>query len=366
MRITFNRSGNFLELSDGWSTTANRANEFDIPRDRVSEATLQQIRDFLRDARKGLEKENDAPPSFILVAPATDGIRVYGGDDQVRYELLELLDEDEDRISLTLSVDYALVKTRENFEERLTDYFTRRGVDALLVRFCGPAESIELRVALPLNWTVLQCAAFSDTLAMLLQSDRLNLKTPSGAYALVSAGAPVMVLGEAESEWLEVKRENYGIAVESQKYEFACDVASFANSDQGGLIVIGISSAKDDSGNDVLTRVTPCKRGSLNIQRYMQILQDRVIPAVEGLRIDVVPIGAGDIMAIYVPPQPEEIKPFIVKGAVIGPKVSGSFLSIPHRRGSDKWAMSPEAVHSMLVAARAVLRGVGAGGTPEM
>ncbi|MFF8846730.1 helix-turn-helix domain-containing protein [Streptomyces sp. NPDC015127] len=364
MQIQFNRSNNRLELSDGWSTTADRSNEFDVPRDRVGEVTLHQIRDFLRDAGRGTGTEDGVPASFILFGSAPDGIRVYGEND-VRYEILGLLGEDQDRISLILSVDYVLARNRVELDERLTDYFTRRGVEVLMVRFCGPAESIELHVALPLDWTVLQCAAFSDTLTMLLQNDRLNLKTPAGAYALVGAGAPAMVLGEAENEWLEVKRESYGIAAESQKYEFACDVASFANSDLGGLIVIGIASSKDSSGNDVLARVTPCRRGSLNVQRYMQILRDRVIPPVEGLRIDVVPVGVGDVMAIYVPPQPEEIKPFIVKGAVVDSKVSGSFLSIPHRRGSDKWAMSPEAVHSMLVAARVVLRGVGAGGAAD-
>lgn len=360
MQIEFNRSNNRLEVSDGWSTTANRANEFDVPRDRFGEVTLLQIRDFLKDVRDGLGEGFENPASFILNAPTLDGIRVYGSGVQVRYEVLELLDEE--HMSLTMSVDYALVKTREDFEERLADYFTRRDTKVLQVRFCGPADSIELCVALPLDWSVLQCAAFSDTLAMLLQHDRVDLQTPAGVYALVSSGVPAMALGKSENEWLEVKREGYGIAAESQKYEFACDVASFANSDLGGLIVIGIASAKDPSGNDVLARITPCKRGSLNVQRYMQILRERVTPAVEGLRIEVVPVGSGDIMAVYIPPQPEEIKPFIVKGAVIGSKVSGSFLSIPHRRGSDKWAMSPEAVHSMLVSARAVLRGTGAGG----
>jgi hypothetical protein len=277
----------------------------------------------------------------------------------VRYQFFQLADDD--RLLLTLSVDYAKVQTREEFDERLGDYFARRDVKILKVRFCGPADSVEMCFVIPLDWTVLQCSAFSDALAMLLQHDRVNLGTPSGVYNLVSAGVPALVLGKTESEWLEVKRENYGIAAESQKYEFACDVASFANSDSGGLIVIGIASEKDPSGNDVLARITPCRRGSINVQRYMQILRERVVPPVEGLRLDVTPIGSGDIMAVYIPPQPEEIKPFIVKGAMIESKVSGSFFSIPHRRGSDKWAMSPEAAHSMLVAARAVLRGRGYG-----
>ncbi|SCD41138.1 Putative DNA-binding domain-containing protein [Streptomyces sp. Termitarium-T10T-6] len=356
--MKFDKENRSLTLDGDWSTSANRHNEFDIPRARIPDVALLQIRDFLKEAHEELEGGVSSPAAAILVAPPLDGIRVYGGDGAVRYEILEL--NGDDHLSLTLSVDYSRVQTAKGIEDRLADYFTRRGVELLGVRFCGPAESVEMCIAVPLDWSAMQCAAFSDALAMLLQRDRVNFTTPAGVYALVSAGFPTLVLGEGESEWLEVKRENYGIGVDSQKYEFACDVASFANSDSGGLLIIGIASEKDSSGNDVLARMVPCRRGSIHPQRYMQILRDRVVPPVEGLRIDVVPVDSGDVMVVYIPPQPEEIKPFIVKGAMIGSKVSGSFFSIPHRRGSDKWAMSPEAVHSMLVAARTVLRGRGA------
>ncbi|MFE2387074.1 AlbA family DNA-binding domain-containing protein [Streptomyces misionensis] len=357
MRIDFDREKRRLTLSDGWFTSANHHNEFDIPRTRVADVTLSQIRDFLKEAHEELEGGVSSPAVAVLVAPPLDGIRVYGGDDAVRYEILELINED--HLSLTVSVDYSRVQTEKEVKDRLDDYFARRGVQLLGVRFCGPAESVEIRITVPLDWTAMQCAAFSDALAMLLQRDRVSFNTASGVYALISAGFPALILGEGESEWLEVKRENYGLGAEPQKYEFACDVASFANSEFGGLLIIGIASEKDLSGNDILARVTPCRRGSIHPQRYMQILRERVVPPVEGLRLDVIPVDSGDIMVVYIPPQPEEIKPFIVKGAMIGSKVSGSFFSIPHRRGSDKWAMSPEAVHSTLVAARIVLRGPG-------
>ncbi|MEV7983324.1 ATP-binding protein [Streptomyces sp. NPDC086519] len=338
----------------------NRHDEFEMPRAWIGDSTLSQLRDALKVAHQ----EAGTFFSVILIAPPMEGIRVYGGDDRVyahselvRHEIFELADGDD--LSITLCVDYVRPKNREEFNDRMGGYFAQRGVTVSRVTFCGPAESLDMGLNVPLSWTVMQYGVFADAVSMLLQHDRVSLKSPSGVYALVSAGAPALILGELESEWLEVKRENYGIAVESQKYEFACDVASFANSDLGGLIVIGIASEKDSSGNDVLVRVTPCRKGSVQVQRYMQILRDRLIPAVEGLRIDVTSLDSGDIMAVYIPPQPEENKPFIVKGAIIESKVSGSFFSIPHRRGSDKWAETPEAIHSMLVAARAVLRNSG-------
>jgi hypothetical protein len=349
--MKFDAGKRCLTLIDGWSVPLNDLNEFEVPRDRVGNVALLEIRDLLKEVRR--EVSNGAVV-VLAVAPMSE-IRVYDGPDERRYELLELVDGDD--LSLTLSVDYVRVRTEGDVRERLHDHIARAGVKLSLIRFCGPANSIEFRFLVPLRWTVMQCAAFADSLTMILQNDRVNLKTPSGAYALISAGIPALLLGKAESEWLEVKRDNYGIAAESQKYEFACDVASFANSEVGGLIVIGIASERDLSGNDVLARIAPCRKGSINAQRYMQALQERVVPSVEGLRLDVISIDSGDIMVVYIPPQPEEVKPFIVKGAMVGSKVSGSFFSIPRRRGSDKWAMSPEAVHSMLVAARGVLRG---------
>ncbi|WPP32024.1 ATP-binding protein [Streptomyces sp. CL7] len=360
MSIDFDAENRCLTFRDGQTVPINQYDEFEMPRAWIGDSTLSRLRDVLKVAHQELNKFF----SVVLVAPPMDGIRVYGGDDRVyahselvRHEIFELSDKGD--LSVTLCVDYVRPKNREEFDDRVGDYFARRGVTASRVKFCGPAESLVMRLNVPLSWTVLQYGGFADTVSMLLQHDRVNLKDPAGAYALVSAGAPALLLGETESEWLEVKRENYGVAVESQKYEFACDVASFANSDLGGLIVIGIASERDSSGNDVLTRVTPCRKGSMQVQRYMQILRDRLIPAVEGLRIDVISIASGDIVTVYIPPQPEGRKPFIVKGAMVESKVSGSFFSIPHRRGSDKWAETPEEIHSMLVAARAVLRNIG-------
>ncbi|MFM9706328.1 AlbA family DNA-binding domain-containing protein [Streptomyces galilaeus] len=353
--MKFDADNQRLILIDGWSVPLNRLNEFDVPRDRIGNVTLLEIKDLLKEVRRNLAGKVDNSARVVLTVAPMSEIRVYDGPDEVCYELFELTDEGD--LSLTFSVDYARFQTEQEVRERLYDHIARTGVKLSIIRFCGPASSIEFRFLVPLHWSVIQCAAFADSLTMVLQNDRVNLRTPSGAYALISAGVPALMLGKAESEWLEVKRDNYGIAAESQKYEFACDVASFANSEAGGLIVVGIASEKDNSGNDVLARITPCRRGSINVQRYMQALQERVVPPVEGLRLDVISIDSGDMMVIYIPPQPEEIKPFIVKGAVVGSKVSGSFFSIPQRRGSSKWAMSPEAVHSMLVAARVVLRG---------
>jgi hypothetical protein len=178
-----------------------------------------------------------------------------------------------------------------------------------------------------------------------------------GAHALLLMGRPEVLLGQPESAWLDAKRKGYGLQhSEVEKYEYARDLASFANSETGGLLVIGLSTTKDDSGMDIISEVTPCKPGSMNTQTYAHVAHAKVVPPIEGLEISPIRLDEGELLVIRVPPQAEYLKPFLVAGAIINDKVSGSFISIPQRRGTDKWNMSPAAIHSLLVAARVALR----------
>ena len=51
------------------------------------------------------------------------------------------------------------------------------------------------------------------------------------------------LIGTQESEWLEFKSAPYGIPDPGQRWQLAKDVAGFANS-RGGHIVIGVKTAK--------------------------------------------------------------------------------------------------------------------------
>jgi hypothetical protein len=57
-----------------------------------------------------------------------------------------------------------------------------------------------------------------------------------------------------------------------------------------------------------------------------------------------------------VPPQPEELKPFLVHGAILEGKVEGAFVSIVRRRGEHSVPITAPAIHAMLSAGRALLR----------
>jgi hypothetical protein len=78
---------------------------------------------------------------------------------------------------------------------------------------------------------------------------------------------------------------------------------------------------------------------------------------VDGLEVFSVRAEAGgDLLAISVPPQPEELKPFLVHGAILEGKVEGAFVSIVRRRGEHSVPITAPAIHAMLSAGRALLR----------
>lgn len=63
------------------------------------------------------------------------------------------------------------------------------------------------------------------------------------------------------------------------------------------------------------------------------------------------------MLVVSVPPQADELQPFLVRGAIVAGKFKGSYISIVTRRGEDTVATDPAAIHSLLVAGKAALRG---------
>lgn len=62
------------------------------------------------------------------------------------------------------------------------------------------------------------------------------------------------------------------------------------------------------------------------------------------------------MILIDIPPQPEELKPFLVHGAIVNGAVEGAFISIVRRRGESSIPTTASMIHSTLAAGRALLR----------
>ena len=63
------------------------------------------------------------------------------------------------------------------------------------------------------------------------------------------------------------------------------------------------------------------------------------------------------LVLLDIPPQPEELKPFLVHGAIVDGRVEGAFISIVRRRGESSIPITAPMIHSTLAAGRALLRG---------
>jgi hypothetical protein len=265
------------------------------------------------------------------------------------------------RPEICIGVDFPYTDNKERALMRVGDYISHSLGEITDFRYCSgmaeaPAWSITVAPS-DMDLTISHCGEVAQCVESLLRYEEMNPQTPAGAMALLLSKHVSFLIGQPENNWLEAK-QSYGISDKTQKHEFACDVASFANSTDGGLILIGVKTEKDQRGRDVITSLTPCRAGSINVQTYQQAVTDRVIPSINGLSFDVIEVEGGDLLAIRIPPQEVAMAPFIVKGGVIDSsesKIRSTSFSIPVRRNADKEFMSPEWVHSMLASGRAFL-----------
>ncbi len=172
---------------------------------------------------------------------------------------------------------------------------------------------------------------------------------------LIRGGRIDALVGQKESSWIDFKRIGYASKTDEGKLELAKDVASFANT-SGGLIVIGISTVKTFEV-DTASAVTGCVIGSVSAQSYRSVLARKIHPPPEGVEVFSVPVAPSkEASVISIPAQADEYKPFLVHGELVGSKVNGNYFSVVVRRDDEAFATSPHAVHALLAAGRAALR----------
>jgi hypothetical protein len=159
------------------------------------------------------------------------------------------------------------------------------------------------------------------------------------------------ILGTAESEEIDFKEAPYPLDSPRQKWELAKDVAAFANT-RGGLIVIGFRTQRAEMLLvDTATRHTPVPKARILWDQYRQTIGRWVHPPVTGITPRWFPPDAAQdhgVFVIVVPAQDESSKYFVVSEMV---RDDGSFpgaVGIPHRQGDVIVWSKPEAVHSLL------------------
>jgi hypothetical protein len=176
---------------------------------------------------------------------------------------------------------------------------------------------------------------------------------------LIRGGGAHLLIDQREGNWLDAKSEEYDLTTTHGKISLAQAIAKFANAEDGGLIIVG-AKAKKIPGGEVIRQVRGVVlRQTDTSARYLRALDQHLYPPVLGLRIDIVATADDrSLIAIDIPLQPEELKPFLVHGAITAEgDTEGSFISIVQRRGEGSIAITAPMIHASIAAGRALLRG---------
>lgn len=116
--------------------------------------------------------------------------------------------------------------------------------------------------------------------------------TPEDVNALVAARVQ-------ENLHLDYKDERSLERSEKSKTELSKDVAAFANSD-GGVIVYGVT--EDPQDRSYPSHVTGCTRADITAEWIEQVVQSRITPRIDGLRISTIQItDGGRVFCLGVP-----------------------------------------------------------------
>ncbi|WP_107459509.1 AlbA family DNA-binding domain-containing protein [Streptomyces colonosanans] len=172
---------------------------------------------------------------------------------------------------------------------------------------------------------------------------------------LLRAGNASVLIGQPEGPWLDVKSDHYNLKSASGKISLAQAVARFANAEHGGIVVVGMRGKKVPGGEEI-RGICPVPLDKGVLRAYQYAVEHHLYPPPDYLDIESVEIDGGMLVLIHVPPQPEELKPFLVHGAIVEGSVEGAFISIIRRRGESSIPITAPAIHATLAAGRALLR----------
>lgn len=234
-------------------------------------------------------------------------------------------------------------------------------LDSLREEDARRPKYLEIRIAAAkpmLSGDLLAAGREVHALASALRGGQLSAVS---ARDLLLARLPHLLIGLPESQWLEAKSHPYALnspdktARTAAKIELAQDVAGIGNGGVDGILVVGLETGVLRE-RDVVRRVKPAKLSAISPRQYLDVIDSRVYPSVEGIEADRVDLDEHrGLLVIHIPPQPAASHPFLVKGAVVSGRVEEMFISIGRRRGDKITPVTPSQIHSMLVAGRAVL-----------
>ncbi|UPL17333.1 hypothetical protein [Microbacterium aurugineum] len=248
--------------------------------------------------------------------------------------------------------------------DELLEPFRAQTIDTLTTM----AHDVTVSIATDEGKTMAALLDGAAAMADYLSATQTGPLDASAVLNLLRGGHFNLLIGESESDYLEVKTQMHAISAPGDtgkraKVELAQDVARFANGSVDAVLVIGYR--EQTGGGNQIGSLTPVADAILNIPQIQELLDARIVPPLDGLVIEKFPTShVESVLAIYVPTQPSEMQPYLVHGAIVGGKVEGAFFSIVRRRGEGSITTSAQQIHAYIVAGRRYLREPATSGGP--
>jgi hypothetical protein len=361
--IRWNRKRKCFLLSDG--TPSNRWREFAI--DSALDVSLSSL-------RRALARQDDISVPSLSSLPSPESYRNYS---DFRESILEgpnaeiaFVSRDNTNVLFFVLTPQGHIRAHFQVENpRITDKsmvveITHR----IFGKLCDTVQHLQYAkdgdgrpfwsfeiVCDPTSQTVAGVWQAYMALCFTLRTSPEDLtKSVEGVQLALQLGRPDVLIGALESSWLEVKSDDYRrLSSGVEKIKLALDVARFANAD-GGLLVLGMSTSKSIDV-EIISRVTPFPMPARSVSRYRSVIDAHIYPLVRGLHVFSVPYDTGELLAIRIPPQPEDYRPFVVHGnlgSITNNRVKGQFVSIVQRRGDGAEYLGGPAIYGLLATRR--------------
>ncbi|MGW5557624.1 hypothetical protein ACWER9_10425 [Micromonospora sp. NPDC003944] len=213
--------------------------------------------------------------------------------------------------------------------------------------------------------TLDQLYELAESVTTLFDAANTGHLTRETVADLIIGGRADLLLDQPEGAWLDVKSQHYDLTTARGKISLAEAVSRFANAEEGGIVVVGMDT-KRIPGGELVRSVKAVPIDTATTRRYRQAIENRLFPLPTALNVQTVETATGQgLVVISIPPQEDELKPFLVHGAIIDGRIEGAYISIVRRSGEDSIPITAQQIHSTLAAGRALLRRGHVPPTPE-
>ncbi|MGY2033147.1 AlbA family DNA-binding domain-containing protein [Nocardia gipuzkoensis] len=346
-RAFLNPNDHILAAYDPLAATRGKLEEFhDISAGELSEA--------LGHAAKSVDNIAD-PTASISISYLPAAVGVFRSAWAANYPYPEdMLSMDWCGDSVNFTIDVVLPRESDltdqiilSITEPLLAARSMTCVETSFYNNTSDGSICELTVLPPPDTTVREMAFMVSHLRDIVMNEPLSA-TPANAFRAIESGEIQFLLGTVESEMLDAKDGHYP-KNDRARVVIAGDIAAFANSTKGGIIVIGARTVKDLHGRDTLAEVNGCAIDVGAKDRYMKAIEALVYPEIAGIKMCRAPAALGEVFAILIPAQQPDRLPFIVRGAAqTEARMSSALFQVPVRQGDSNVPARIENIHRRL------------------